>query len=236
MCEDPDYWLVTGEGGESLVGWLAWYAIFFGGLDFPAPWLSGRKKQRKDMVEAIEASAVTVLPITEIKAAIKGILKYSAECKLDPARAIDEFLDSDGQVGANPLRNWPVPSVYLMRVNFPFVGSEAVVRSLDSWARKEAKKFPRRRLAKAAEPPFDRLKWLAAWRLEAARREVGVSFEDVQAVLKEHERRRHVVDSSPVLPIYASHGAWSKAKRDAQTLLRRFEAEPKAFEKEVFLC
>ena len=83
MCNDPDYWLVAGEGGESLVGWLAWYGPrFCNGLEFPAPWLSGSKQQREDMVAAVEANVLTVLQISEIKTGIKERLKYAQEQKL----------------------------------------------------------------------------------------------------------------------------------------------------------
>ena len=107
------------------------------------------------------------------------------------------------------------------------------VRALSSWAREEANQYPRVRRGKGAAPPFEWLKWLAALRLEEARQEARVSFCEVQQELTRHARAHPLPDASPTLPIYASHGAWSKAIGDARRWLAVLEVEPVAFERRV---
>jgi hypothetical protein len=124
-------------------------------------------------------------------------------------------------------------SDYVVTVNFLRAGTERITSALESWARKEAKKFPRAPQARAAEPPYDCLKWLAANRLEEARQRAGVGFDDVKDALKKHRSKNPAPNSFPTLPIYASHGAWSKAKGDAKRLLDLLESNPKAFEKKL---
>ena len=124
---------------------------------------------------------------------------------------------------------------YVMTLGFEAWGSDAVGRALTQWARQEAKKFPRVRRGKGAAPPFELLKWLAALRLESARTEARVRFDEVQAALVEHQKEFPIADGSPTLPIYASHGAWSKAIGDARKCLASLESEPLAFEKRILL-
>jgi len=89
------------------------------------------------------------------------------------------------------------------------------------------------RRGKGAAPPFEWLKWLAALRLEEARQEAGVSFGEVQQLLTQHSLAHPLPHAAPTLPIYASHGAWSKAIGDARKWLAVLEVEPVAFERRV---
>ena len=73
---------------------------------------------------------------------------------------------------------------YVIRPNFTVFGVEAVIRELKAWARREARNYRQSPRAKAAEPPFDLLKWLAVYRLEEKRREVGITYEAAQESLR----------------------------------------------------
>jgi hypothetical protein len=225
-----------GNRGTSLIGWLSWYGpAYVDGFDFPASWLSASKRQRADMAAAIPPRGLTIVPIKEVVARIRELLQRATDLGRNPADWIDEFLSGDGQVGANPFRNWPAPSPYILRVNFSMAGSEAIVRDLDDWVRREAKRFRRRVVAKAGVPPFHCLKWLSAWRLDVARRRDSISFSEVQSFLARYQERGHSDNKNDVLPIYGGHAAWSKAKSDAAKMLRICKSNPRRFEKEVFL-
>ena len=124
-------------------------------------------------------------------------------------------------------------SDYVLTANFSRAGTERIISALVSWAREEARRLPRAPRAKAAEPPYDCLKWLAAYRLEEARKRASVSFNVAKAALQEYERRIRPRNSTETLPIYTSHGAWSKARGDAKRLLDLLESDPQAFEKKL---
>ena len=204
-------------------------------MRFPAPWLTLPKGQRSFHASRMSVAPLTFMPIIELTESLKLEVKAALDAGKDgdPLKVIDDLLAGDGKRRAYSQFNEPLPQNYFVRVNFSAAGSEAVVAALTAWAREQAKKFPRRKSAKAAEPPFACLRWLSAWRLDLVRRPAHVSFDDVKFLLAEHERKFPVVNSSPVLPDYSSHGAWSKAKGDAQALRELFETDPKAFEKRL---
>lgn len=111
---------------------------------------------------------------------------------------------------------------YVIRPNFSGAGVEAVIKQFELWARMEAKKHTRSPRAKAAAPPFDLLKWLAVGRVDAARVAAKLTYEVARVALMEYRRANPRLDPNGVFPIYASHGAWSKARRDAERFRIRF--------------
>jgi hypothetical protein len=115
---------------------------------------------------------------------------------------------------------------YVVQPNFALHGVEAVIKELEAWARREAKNYRQAPRAKAAEPPFDALKWLAVRRLDQARCEAHVTFEKTQEALAEYRRQHPQRAHNDVFPIYASHGAWSKAKADAARCRSKAMNEP----------
>ena len=113
-------------------------------------------------------------------------------------------------------------------------GSEKVINGFRAWARAEFKKCPKTLRGKAAAPPFGYLKWLAAFRLEASRRKVSIKFQDVQKAVAEYQLRNPRQNHHDVLPLYASHGAWSKSISDAERLLEMHGADPMALCVKIF--
>ncbi len=107
---------------------------------------------------------------------------------------------------------------YVIQPNFSVRGVGAVIKEFEAWARKEAKQYRQSPRAKAAEPPFDALKWLAVLRVEEARSKARVRFEQAQEAIAAYRKKNPQLDSNGVFPVYASHGAWSKARADAQHL------------------
>jgi hypothetical protein len=165
-------------------------------------------------IDAVVARPISIRPMEGIKQRILDRIGMG----LYPERVIDGVLRK---------------SDYVLTVNFTRRGTQRVVAALGTWARKEARRFPRAARAKAAEPPFDCLKWLAAYRLEHARRKADVSFETVQTVLREHEKQQPVECAEPTLPIYDNHGGWSRAKAKAKALLEELGSDPNTFEKRI---
>ena len=117
---------------------------------------------------------------------------------------------------------------YVIYPQFERYGAEVVIKKFEAWARSETRRVARPLRGKAAEPPFKCLKWLSAYRLEAARRRAGWTYGAVRDVLCKHQRDHRVRNEADVLPIYASHGAWCKAVGDAKGLLRVDENGPMA--------
>ena len=111
---------------------------------------------------------------------------------------------------------------YVIRPNFSAAGVEAVIKEFEGWARQEAKKYTRSPRAKAAGPPFDLLKWLAVDRIDVARSVAAITYEEARESLIEYRRENPCLDRNGVFPMYASQGAWSKAKRDAGEFRTRF--------------
>lgn len=124
--------------------------------------------------------------------------------------------------GSNDTNQWHLQCDYVLQPNFSLYGVEAVIKEFRIWARKEARKYRQSPRAKAAVPPFDVLKWLAVKRLDAERCRVPVTIEAAQAALKKYRRLNPQTDPQGVFPSYASPGAWSKAKRDAQRYMDTF--------------
>jgi hypothetical protein len=153
--------------------------------------------------------AIQIRSMTEVKSKIKTELASGG----DMTKVLDRHL-SDVE--------------YVLFADFMYGGTTKILAGLESWVRKEVKNFPDRPRGRAVLPPYDCLKWLSAYRLEKARRGAGIKLEKVQAMLREEDRNHP--ESAPTLPIYASPGAWSKAVRDADRLLKKLESAPADFE------
>jgi hypothetical protein len=123
---------------------------------FPQPWLNLTKQQRTAILDSFCA-----IPALQVR-------------KLG-----DFFRHTQWAEGAHleVLRPY-LEHTYVVQPNFSLFGVETVIKELENWARKEAKNYPQAPRAKAAALPFDALKWLAVTRLEDARRETRVSFDD----------------------------------------------------------
>jgi hypothetical protein len=104
---------------------------------------------------------------------------------------------------------------YVIRPNFSALGVELIIKEFENWARKEARNYRQSPRAKAAEPPFDLLKWLSVYRLEQKRQTARINYEAAQESVREYRRCNPHRNPDDVFPIYSSRGAWSKARRDA---------------------
>jgi hypothetical protein len=160
--------------------------------------------------------ATLVKPLVRIKELMKDLISNGHA----PATVIDQYLND---------------KAYLLTANFTFGGTQKIIDELETWAIREAGRFPRAKRGKAAEPPYDCLKWLAAYRLDEARHRFGVSLEEVQDALHKYLHKHPLPGetSASNLPIYASNGAWSNAKGRAKGLLDLLESNPFAFEDKI---
>lgn len=160
---------------------------------FPQAWTTLTKEQRQKVME-------TFLPAPVMQ-----------------VRKLREFFKRMPMNGAHPeILQGLLHYSYVVVPNFQVHGVEAVIKEFEKWARKEAKQYPQSRRAQAAEPPFDALKWLAVARLDKARRKANVTIEKARETVIAYRQENRQLDSNSVLPIYASDGAWSKAKTDSQ--------------------
>ena len=209
-------WL-DGRGGMTTLGEF----ICTHGMRFPTPWImAGDEMPALAAGMEAEASPITVYSLQARKAFVLREVAEAMEDGRDVLEVLNRLLLADG---------------YVMTLAFETAGSHAVVKALTGWARDEADKFPRIRRGKGAAPPFEWLKWLAALRLEKARQDAGVSFNDVQQVLGRHSQRHPLEAAAPTLPLYSSHGAWSKAIGEARKWLDVLETDPVAFERRVLV-
>lgn len=216
ICDNLTHWL-QGAGGITVLGEY----ICAEGSRFPEPWMTAADEVASMAAQVEdEESPITVYSLKARKEFVMQEVASAIRDGADVMEVLERLLLADG---------------YVMTLGFESWGSDAVGKALTQWARQEAKKFPRVRRGKGAAPPFELLKWLSALRLEAVRTEAGVRFESVQAALLEHQREYPIADASPTLPLYASHGAWSKAISDARKCLALLESEPLAFEKRILL-
>jgi hypothetical protein len=207
-------WL-DGAGGMTTLGEF----ICTHGMRFPTPWIMAGD-ELSALAEGIEAESapITVYSLRTRKEFVLREVAEAMEDGRDVLELLNRLLLADG---------------YVMTMAFETAGSNAVVKALTGWAREEANKFPRVRRGKGAAPPFEWLKWLAAARLEEARQAAGISFSEVQRMLLQHAREHPLPEAAPTLPIYSSHGAWSKAIGDARKWLAVLETEPLTFERRV---
>jgi len=216
ICENLTGWL-DGAGGMTTLGDF----ICTHGHRFPAPWIMAGDDVA---VEAgrlgAEDNPITVYSLPVRKDYLIQQVAEAMEDGRDVLALLNRLLLSDG---------------YLLTLDFATSGSEAVAKALSGWARQEAKKFPRVRRGKGSAPPFEWLKWLAALRLELARKEADVSFGEVQATLARHQREHPMVNGSPTLPLYASHGAWSKAIGEARKWMAVLQTDPVGFERRIMV-
>ncbi len=114
---------------------------------------------------------------------------------------------------------------YVINLNFR-AGIKSVQAALNKWVSTVARDAEgRRRRGKGAERPWAALKRLAAFRIENSR--ASRSFETIQAMLQDAKSK--ATDTYDVLPLYDSHGAWSKAKGEAAKLLELCEINPDLF-------
>ncbi len=160
---------------------------------FPQAWCTLTKEQRVKVLDSFYA--IPSLQVRKLGDFLKRVQGASPEVR----RAYGEHS-------------------YVVQASFSLHGVEAVVKEFEIWARKEAKQHGPSPRAKAAEPPFDALKWLAVLRLEEARRKTGMKIENAMESLEAYRLRYPQTDTNDVFPIYASHGAWSKARGDAERL------------------
>jgi len=207
-------WL-DGPGGMTTLGDF----ICTHGVRFPTPWIMAGDEMPA-LAEGIESesSPITVYSLQARKAFVLREVSEAMEDGRDVLEVLNRLLLADG---------------YVMTMAFETAGTNAVVKALTGWAREEANKYPRVRRGKGAAPPFEWLKWLAALRLEEARQNAGVSFGEVQRILLQHAQGHPLRESSPTLPIYSGHGAWSKAIGDARKWLGVLANDPVAFERRV---
>lgn len=106
--------------------------------------------------------------------------------------------------------------VYTIRPNFK-KGVGHVIAALERWARSEAKKFDKAPRAKAAAPPFHLLRWLAVYRIDQCAKKAGIKYRQIEEALEEYRKKHRCKSAGDVFPGgYGSHGAWSKACRDAE--------------------
>lgn len=161
---------------------------------FPKPWVTLTDAERADVFSAVEP-----LPALQVRGLRDFLARTNWSVNSD-AKLLQRF--SEG--------------AYVIRPNFSSLGVEVILKEFEKWARREAKNYARSPRAKAAEPPFDLLKWLSVYRLEEQRREARITYEKAQDALREYQRANRMPDPNDVFPMYASHGAWSKARKDAE--------------------
>jgi hypothetical protein len=174
---------------------------------FPQAWLSLTKEQRASIV-----SSFYPVPAVQIRK-LGDFFKRMQWTERPHLQAFQPCLEH----------------CYVIQPNFTLCGVEAVLKEFEAWARKEAKNYRPAPRAKAAELPFDALKWLAVSRLEDARRNAAVSFEQVQSTLMDHRRKNPLAARNDSFPIYSSHGAWSKARADAERCRTKLLRQPALF-------
>ena len=216
----PGEWGGSGAPFGTELGWCL--SLDEVGIEFPRAFVSLSKASRGEIARrgARLGAVVRVRPAADVRTSLKGWIERAMIEGRDPGNAVDHVVE-DG--------------TYLVRADFSSRGIGAVVRELTAWARAEAKNLPRHSRGKGADRPYEFLKWLSVLRLEGARRVAGVGFDRVQETLGRHQRACPVANAAPVLPIYASHGAWSKAKGDAQKLIDLLGSDPLAFERRLGL-
>lgn len=171
---------------------------------FPQAWATLTREQRAKVVESFWPS-----PVIQV-------------------RKLREFLKRWPVNGANPeLFQACLDHAYVVMPNFRGHGVEAVIKAFEKWARHEAKQHPPSRRAQAAELPFDALKWLAVLRIDEARRQAGVTIERAREIVSAY-RQKHpqALYHGDVFPVYASDGAWSKARNDATKCQTKAKSNP----------
>jgi hypothetical protein len=143
-------------------------------------------------------------------------------------RTLREFLKRMPPYGAHPeITAHRLQHSYVVVPNFRVHGVEAVIKELEKWARQAAKNYPASRRAQAAELPFDTLKWLAVLRLEAARKKVEkLTIQSAREALAQYQRSHRQPDANGVFPMYASDGAWVRAKNNAGGCLEKSVKDP----------
>ena len=149
---------------------------------------------------------------------IRKQMKEKIEDEHPPLEVIDQYLGKKH---------------YALSVNFKRGSIKKITEELTAWVKREAKHFPSPRVGKATQPRNDLLRWLAAYRLELARIEAGVTFRTMKANLLEHQRALRVTDSAVTLPIYENQNAWIKVVDKATDLLTQLESDPATFEKKI---
>lgn len=158
----------------------------------------------------------------EVRKAWPAMTKAERECRVDrtplaPVLQIRTFRDALNRAQISEPDKWlsHFERAYVLRPNFSACGVQAIIKEFESWARKEAKKYKQAPRAKAAELPFDLLKWLAVLRLDEQRKQAGMTYKATYEALRVYQQSNRCPDPNGVFPIYASQGAWSKARKDA---------------------
>lgn len=171
---------------------------------FPQAWATLTREQRVKVVESFLPS-----PVIQV-------------------RKLREYLKRMPVNGANPeIFQAFLHQAYVVVPNFRGHGVEAVIKEFSKWARQEAKQHPPARRAQAAELPFDALKWLAVLRLDQARRKSGVTIERARETVSAYRQKHpNATYHGDVFPVYASDGAWSKARKDATKCQAQVKINP----------
>jgi hypothetical protein len=180
---------------------------------FPKPWVTLSETERAGVVGAVEP-----LPPLQVRTLVDFLSRG-----IWPPDLNSELMQRLAQ------------GVYVIRPNFSGLGVEVIIREFERWARKEAKEYAQSPRAKAAGPPFDLLKWLAVYRLEEKRREAGITYEKAHDALREYQRLNRKPNLHDVFPVYASHGAWSKARRDASRIRAEVIGDSAALLRDCYL-
>ena len=170
---------------------------------FPQAWTTLTKEQREGVL-------ATFLPVPVIQ-----VRKLGEFFKRMPMTGMDSAL----------LQSY-LQNSYVIIPNFRLYGVEVVIRELENWARKEAKQYPQSRRAQAAEPRFDALKWLAVARLDKRRCQARVTIDEAREAVKTYRQLHPRPNPNDVFPVYASDGAWLKAKKNADDCGAKSSKDP----------
>jgi hypothetical protein len=111
-------------------------------------------------------------------------------------------------------------------------GRAGLKEEMISWV--SSMERPPARPGKASSIPFHYLKWLAAWRLNDARKKQEVSFAILQKALKNYQPPPPTADPNGVLPRFGTRRGWNHAVHQAQKLLNQLAVNPWAFEAQLF--
>lgn len=147
----------------------------------------------------------------------KGALRPSSSLKAIPSKALpimlqhfpEKILKDDG---------------YFIRVDFKHSKLETIISELERWARREARKFDRPRIkGKASEPPYAKLKRLAAWRFNKD----NVRWKDAHETISNHRKKLQSqgIAILDVLPFYAKQSGWIDAVSECDNDLKKYDED-----------
>ena len=200
------------------------------------PWAQVEKENTRPVFDIISDGASPAKAwMTMTQAERLTILGRFNQCQPFEVRELEDWIqdclrraNGDASKALQLVTDYPGVG-YVVWADFWRFGTQTVIDAFAQFARGEVKRFKtaKRIRGKGAVPHFHCLKWLAVYRLEGPRREHGVSFELAQKNLREFQRRNPTRNFNDLLPLYASHGAWSKALADAKSLLKLAQQAPR---------